>query len=294
MELGGGDKRTGVELHLDASAKAPSAVAKPLTSLRGLVLNAQKQPVVGAYVYINHRPHPTDRSGPARATSGPDGRFVIDEVPLGTSRVLAWHKDYAPAGAALALSDKAVHETTIIMTGGGALEGTLTGGGAVLRDAHLSIDSTVLEERFYDNVYPDAKGLFRAKHVAAGSTTINVLYKDRWYKFPASVIEGGTSRTDINLQVGTSTIDGTLMRDGEPVEGEIAVVLPTPGGGQERFTFNTTKSGRFYIDALPVGRVELEALSESGWKGQQTIELVSDEVLQVVLDNQEAVATPEP
>lgn len=187
-----------------------------------------------------------------------------------------------------------MHETTITMTGGGTLEGTLTGGGVLLRDAHLSIDSTVLEERFYDNVYPDMKGYFSARHVVAGSTTINVHYKDRWYKFPANVVEDGTSRTDIDLQVGTSAIDGTLMIDGEPVEGEIAVVLPIPGGDHERFTFNTTSSGRFYIDGLPAGRVELEALSESGWKGQQTIELVAGEVLEVVMGDQEADASLEP
>jgi RNA polymerase sigma factor (sigma-70 family) len=292
MELGGGDKRTGVELHLDASAKAPSAVAKPLTSLRGLVLNAQKQPVVGAYVYIDQASHPTDRSGPARATSGPDGRFVIDDVPLGTSRVLAWHKDYAPAGAALSLSDKAVHETTITMAAGGTLEGSLTGSGTALRDAYLSIDSNVLEERFYENVYPGAKGFFSARHVAAGSTTINVHYKDRWYKFPANVVEGGTSRTDIDLQVGTSAIDGTLMIDGEPVEGEITVVLPVLGGDRERFKFNTTRSGRFFIDELPAGPVELEALCEDGGTVRQTIELVAGEDLEFAMEVQRADPVP--
>lgn len=287
VELSSGENRTGVDLRLDTvispTPEAPE-VAPITTSLSGLVLNTRKEPVSGAYIYLNQRPHPTDRSGPARATSGPDGRFVINEVSLGTSRVLAWHKDYAPAGAALSLSDKAVHETTITMVAGGTLEGTLTGGGTALRDAHLSIDSTVLGERFYDNVYPDAKGFFSARHVAAGSTTINVHYKDRWYKFPANVVEGGASRADIDLQVGTSAIDGTLMLDGEPVEGEIAVVLPVPGGGEERFTCNTTRNGRFSIEELPEGPVELEALNDDGGAGRKVIALVAGEPLEVEVE----------
>jgi hypothetical protein len=178
------------------------------------------------------------------------------------------------------------------MAAGGTLEGSLTGSGTALRDAYLSIDSNVLEERFYENVYPGAKGFFSARHVAAGSTTINVHYKDRWYKFPANVVEGGTSRTDIDLQVGTSAIDGTLMIDGEPVEGEITVVLPVLGGDRERFKFNTTRSGRFFIDELPAGPVELEALCEDGGTVRQTIELVAGEDLEFAMEVQRADPVP--
>ena len=287
LEIASGEVRNGVELRLEtatsATTEAPE-VNEATTALQGLVINARKEPVAGAYIYLNHAPNPTERRGPARATSGPDGRFIIDDMPLGTSRVLAWHKDYAPAGAALVLSDKSVHETTITMTGGGTLEGTLTGGGVVLRDAHLSIDSTVLEERFYDNANPDATGFFSVKHVAAGNTTINVHYKDRWYKFPAEVVEGGTSRTDMDLQVGTATIDGALLHDGEPAEGQITVTLPTAGSGQERFTCNTTRSGRFYIDELPAGPVELEASSEAGGTLQRSIELIEGEQAEVEIE----------
>lgn len=296
LELASGELRKDVELRLEAATSATVEAPEPAqatTSVRGIVLDFHRAPVTGAYIYLNHRPHPTDRSGSARTTSGPDGRFVINEVRLGTSRVLAWHKDHALAGTSLALSDKAVHDSTIIMTTGGTLEGKLTGGGAPLRDAHLSIDSIVLDERFYDNVYPDATGYFSAKHVAAGSTTINVHYKDRWYKFPTEVVEGGISRNNIELQTGTSTINGVLLHDGEGGEGQITVTLPTPGGGQEQFTGSTTRSGRFYFDELPAGTLQIESLSEAGGTARRSVELAEGEVVEVEIDD-EAPETHEP
>ena len=287
LELGGGEERSGVELRLEPEEPdAPAAPEKPeaTTSLHGLVVNARKEPVAGAYLYLEHRPHPTDRSGDARATSGPAGRFVIEAVSLGTNRVLAWHPDYVPAGTVLALAGKPVHEVTVVMTPGGTLEGALTGGGEPLRDAHLSVDSLVLDERFYDNIYPDGKGHYRAGHVAAGGTTVNVHYKGRWYKFPAVVPEGAVATVDIDLQTGTAAIDGTLIENGQPVQGQITVTMPLPGGGEEGFTQQTTTNGRFYLDGLPAGTLALEGRGDSGERVTREVESIAQETVAVEID----------
>ncbi len=271
LELGGGESREGITLYLEPEEAPRPRAAQGTTTLRGLIITPNKEPVAGAYVYLNYFPNPHERRGRALGRTGDDGRFEIS-APLDAARLFAWHDDYSPAGTELKLIDKPVNETSLVMERGRTVQGVLTNSDGPLAKVRLSVGADVLGWRAYRNAMTDASGKFRIPHGPTGDTMIKVDYKNRSYNFP---VPAGDRSLSIRLQTGTATLRGTVTLNGQPAYCVVRVTLPG-GNVEERFSINTTEGGHFYIDSLPAGALSVEAICDGDARATFSVETRPD------------------
>jgi len=145
-----------------ADVRLPTVALGPAVRLSGEVLDRQGQPLAGIEVAALPVPN-LGEPEPWRATSGPDGSFVLDTVPEGPIRLRA-----SGRGHALTITDAYAPEAgvVIILDELLALEGAVIGEPALVGRAQVRLEGSSLWPPLREPVAPD--GSFRFPELVDG------------------------------------------------------------------------------------------------------------------------------
>ncbi|HET9226367.1 MAG TPA: carboxypeptidase-like regulatory domain-containing protein, partial [Thermoanaerobaculia bacterium] len=256
--------------------------------ISGQVVDEAGKPLQDAEVTTVSNPEDMRSSQGIWSTrSGPDGRFVLRQLPAGRPHSLkATLQGFAPA---LQVADSKAPARLVLRRGatvfGRVVDGEgvpVAGADLKLSSSRISVMSAIPSQNMDFAAVSDAEGRFRIGNVSAGRFDLRALRRG----FAAALVPGVTieesePRTDVGeiaLQPGGS-IEGIVVDEsGKPVEG--AAIMMTPGGSEglmmedpfffHRRPLETGEDGKFRIEDLPRGRqVSLEVMHS---------ELVSQEV----------------
>ncbi len=181
--LAEGERRTGVEIRLMKGAV-----------IRGRVVDARHQPVIGAFVSFDVAPKTAVPTNPFSAliervvrretrdvTTDSAGRFEISTVPAGTYTVSVRHERFAPAVVA-GTSVPATGESTlrdIVLTLGAIVRGRVLSNG--VPDPKAAVQLTPLDANAIDgprDAATNAEGRFEFSGLATGSYRISVMKRN--------------------------------------------------------------------------------------------------------------------
>jgi hypothetical protein len=162
---------------VDVACNGPGEVQVDLELVRGVevrgqVLNAQRQPVVGAELYIGFSPFAYDK---VEATSGADGRFVFPTVKRGPNTLVTQAKDLASDTRAIEIpaEGQTLHGLEIVLTVGLSLSGSVVseeGKPIAGAQIHARIDEEYIELRSQSS----GNGAFTLEHVPAGNLDLEL------------------------------------------------------------------------------------------------------------------------
>jgi len=241
----------------------------PAAALSGQVVDEAGRPVEGAKIetLTNPAEHLRARMESKTSVSGPDGRFVIKQVPAGRIHtVMAIKEGFAPARR---LADSAA-PVRITLRGGTAAAGRVVDEqGLPVAGAELTLTATDQDTtpgpRLAFSAVSDAGGSFRLPHVSAGRFELQAARPGFATAFVSGILipesDPQADLGEVTLLPGAA-IEGIVVDERDrPVQG--AHVVLTPFGadgfpGEERVVLSrepvdTGADGRFRIADLPRG-----------------------------------------
>lgn len=189
---------TAISVPTDTAQRPESAMldvddGTPRSHIEGLVVDPQGQPIQGALVrafkgnpLINVSFPGSRQRLDTEATSGPDGRFLLERVPIGKDYVVtAEHPDYAPGevGNLRLRADTPLLDITVRLTTGATVAGSvLTTGEAPIADARVELYDSVAnaqtrpaDRRPWKVVFTEPDGTFEFTHVSASNLRVRVV-----------------------------------------------------------------------------------------------------------------------
>ncbi|MCB9897531.1 MAG: carboxypeptidase regulatory-like domain-containing protein [Planctomycetes bacterium] len=272
------DGRSDAEADADAGADADERGL----ALTGVALDPDGRPVAGVLVRTGH---PLGRH---RATTGPDGRFLLDGLPEAEGDLLVSHDAWALAIVQHVVPGRdPVPEITLALEPALELAGQLVwADGRPAPDVALRIEGDRLldsalvlpgmrptwESRFEGSSQTsDAEGRFRFEHLYRGAFDV-VANVSGAHAFEQRVALGlPAGRDDLRLVLDPSHLPGLRLlgtvRDaesGEPVDAFTLTTMRTlPGGGGagRNHVFEHT-DGRFDVAGVLPGPIEVQVRAE--------------------------------
>ncbi|MFL6201877.1 MAG: carboxypeptidase regulatory-like domain-containing protein [Thermoanaerobaculia bacterium] len=251
-------------------ANAPiTLLLGPAAALSGQVVDEAGKPVEGAEIetLTNPAEHLRARMERKTSVSGPDGRFLIRQVPAGRIHtVLAAKEGFAPARR---LADSTAPVRLVLRGGTVAAGRVVDGQGLPVAGAELTLtaageDPTPGPAQAFSAV-SDARGSFQLPHVSPGRFELQAARPGFAAAFVSGILipesEPQADLGEITLLPGAA-IEGIVVDERDrPVQG--AHVVLTPFGaegfpGEERVVMSrepvdTGADGRFRLADLPRG-----------------------------------------
>lgn len=190
-------------------------------------------------------------AGDKQATTGADGRFVLEDVEAGTVAVAATKALYTPGSSNVALEAMATAETRIELTAitWGTVRGSVrdAASGRTLANATVRIGAV--------EVTTDADGNYVAERVPAGEISISA-GRERYHGAQAAVElprDGDVTQALELAPITTGTVYATVTDAGsdEPIAGA-SVTIGTRHA-------DTDAAGRVTVEEIPAGRVAVNA-----------------------------------
>ncbi|MHC4136978.1 MAG: carboxypeptidase regulatory-like domain-containing protein [Planctomycetota bacterium] len=245
---------------------------KESTTLFGIVLNEESQPVADAAVRLA-----TASYWAATLTldtkTEPDGRFVFADLPDGGVSVLVEAAGYPPTRRSVTLPE-ATHIQFVLGPGGTIVGRVTDSGGAPLADARVLLttsDTTGHAGRA--DVRSDPSGEYRVESMRPGTLNGATIEHPRCglqtssrrqIALPTRLVKAGEElRFDIRLEPGVPVRGRTVMADaGGPVAGAQVALLQMNAGwrGLSEVAYATSgEDGRFEFPHVTKGTYALEA-----------------------------------
>ncbi len=225
-----------------------SAVAVRIGSrgpaVRGEVRDGRGNPVVGARLGL--------------AITDEQGRFVLEGLDPGTTRLVVQHPSFAPA--VKELRPGAERDAVVVLEDGGSIEGTVSDSdGRPVAGVRLATDWPGV------TATTGAGGRYRLDRVPSGDAGIQrqaLGTSGDVERKKTTVRAGETGRLD--FRIGSAALEGALARGGEPVVGA-DISLHQPLGGAkglraEEYLLQSTTSdeeGRYRLVGVRPGRATL-------------------------------------
>lgn len=224
-------------------------------------------------------------AGPKTAVTNSDGEYLLEGYGAGTYEVTAKLEGYAPAttDAPIQLDRSDATSVDLQLQTGAAITGIVDG---------LSFDE--LSQVQIMAMQPGASTMpLMAQVDYEGSYLIDNVPAGDWMVM-ATVGQGGkNARETVTIDPGTLemvvdfsfggglTLTGRVERNGEPVSGTMVIASSTDGPGAGQTT--TDPDGRYTLEGLEAGRYQILVTSLNRSSHQETIELVGDQELNIIL-----------
>jgi len=309
LHLAAGDERTGIALTLRAST---------VVKVRGRVVRppAQSQLSVAAVELLPVDDATGPDIGGMATANGPEGAFVIPDVPPGAYRIQAQLFDITAAKQGLQnvtsasqmiqVGDTDVEGVTLSPAPAQTLPGLLKWEGKPPQDAGPCIVVLQSESRaFMSNLPPataKAEGTFSLE-VAAGRSELDVHCESKGSYMKsarlgdADVLDVGIngdqalpgSPLQVTMATGAIEVEGSVLdADSHPVSGATVVAIPDASKRAALFQHDTTdQNGHFKLSNIVPGAYSLYAwdqVEDESWRSEEFIKQYEDRRKQVRLD----------
>lgn len=279
------DQATPLALHPGEEVRIDFKLqSQRLARISGRVLGTGSQPASGAMVSLQSRELATLMAGMSlAASSGPDGRFEIKNVPAGSYVIVATDTQQQNASSAqqkLEVAGADVHGLEL------ALARPISLKGKVLAPNPLPFKAETISifMQSADNVFGVGAGqvrsdaTFEVGGLHDGNYSVHVMgLPDGWYLESArlggsNVLEDGLAVTrpmqgtlQVSFSSATAQVDGSVADGSKPAEG-VEVRLQPAKDNPFRRDLNqrttTDQNGRFQFKNVPPGKYQLFVSSE--------------------------------
>lgn len=268
--LVGGGTVSGVEILLE-----------PGVQVEGTVVNSSGTPVAGAQVFLGEAPM-YNRGQSALAQTDREGRFTLDTLPGGASRIAVSHPSYAPGYADVNLNAGARGTVQIVLGSGGTVEGMVTSGGTALAGQGVGLYfPSPTGQGFQATAQTDANGWYEFKGLQEGTAQVSASIlltqnRNRSRNQQAEIRDGAVTRVDFDFPVATASIEGYILQDEAtqaPVPNVgITLSIQTPGGDEGSFV-QSGADGSYAFDNLPAGAATFSVYVPGMSRRSSTVQL---------------------
>jgi len=254
--------------------------------IRGTVLDMKGVPSPDAFINIARE---SDKSSSDTAIAftrygrpiitGTDGTFTISGLGPGKYAVRAYTRG---GGEAIAEHVPVGGNAKLQLRATGSLSGTVTGGGAVIESLRITLQSTTGFRR--DESYLRSSGTFTLDNLPAGTFELSAITPTAYKRMTVTVAEG-EARTGVTIALDpfvTLTgriVDATTKQPVPRLDMFIQLRLGSSGYSIRGTANNrnvTDDTGRFLIESVPLGTVELHGFAKSGEQSEYHVNLTRE------------------
>lgn len=238
-------------------------LVEPESRIEGVVMNSQGEPVSGATVFEGPAPWRRYNSYSPTRTDG-DGRFKLDALPSGTLTISASHEGYVHGTTTVTVAPDQVTEVQIDLLDGGTLEGIVTNDGEPVADGNVTIIYGA-PESISKTTQTNADGFYSITGLPDGQALAYFALEPRMisgdHRVRVEILSGyiTTSDYDFVFEKGTASVYG-VVHTGEATVGQAVVIGRfQTAAGNDSVSVNTDSSGRYLLEGIPAGILELTA-----------------------------------
>jgi len=239
---------------------------KRARTLKVKVVDASGTPIKDAWVYDGRLPHgerALDRE--KDGTTNPRGEFEFTHLAAGPHVISAYKVGFAPTSVRTQVSPTG-SEVRLVLTAGSTVYGRVTRGGVVQREGDVSVAVHRSEQgltNFIGRTSIGDDGYYRLSGIPKGwgevIVRIQVPDGSQVARPRIDIPASGEMRADVELEVGTATIEGYLKEtETQPVEGHIAVQINGDRTSEVRNVV-ANEDGYFRLEELPAGQMVFRA-----------------------------------
>ena len=249
----------------------------------GQVVSADGDPVGGAVLILMETPQPGFPGSfggrlPSQAVSGADGTFTLTDVAAGSYRVTASREGFAAASSEDFEVADDVAGLLLELGRGATLEGRLLG---LEPDELGSLALFASSEKGgmrRGQVDPSARYLFDGLAPGRWHVRAQVISSGRMAVLQVEIAEGVRSVSeDIDFGAGF-TLSGVVLDGGEPLAGASVVAA---GSMTSMGQASTDAEGRFRIEGLEAGTVQVMVMAGNRFQHSEPVELAGDREIRI-------------
>lgn len=241
--------------------------------VQGMVKNWEGRPIAGAKLFCGGESIQVMRQVKPLSFSDPEGRFNLDSLTPGLTRIAAFHPDYVPSQVDVDLNPGRNSPVNLVLGLGGIIEGRVTLDGIPVEQAAVqvfpvdripTIDSST---SFVTRTGSD--GTFRLTDLMPGEFNVELsrreALEDGTGRFDQQVVQqaivspGMVTEVIFDLQTHQGIVTGTITDNSNTsLRAQIHVTVFKDSGGEESFT-GRCEDGRYTIEKIAAGPARVVA-----------------------------------
>ncbi|MCY1032900.1 carboxypeptidase regulatory-like domain-containing protein [Corallococcus sp. BB11-1] len=207
------------------------------------------------------------------ATTSAQGRFTLENLPLGTYELVATKDGYTPLRVSVEVQEGNAQSVTQVLA---RLRGQVVG--QVLLEGRANPEGLQVSlEGRSERATTDAQGRFTLENLAPGTYTLQAekeLYATA--RQPVEVKSAEATSLTLTLARLKGELRGTVLRDdvGPQDNGGITVTLALPGSP---LSTSTNDTGGFVFTGVPTGTYEVQARRDAYLEDRQSVTLLANQ-----------------
>jgi hypothetical protein len=231
---------------------------EPGMQVSGTVTNSAGEPVSGAMLYIGRIPDQWRRERAVDTRTDASGAFTLDGLRSSDTQLAAYYPGYAPASVSITPGRDA--QVDIVLSSGGAVEGTIRHAGTPVAGANASVNAQ--QGGHLGQTQTDADGFYRIEGLTPGMVRVTASFgEDSGRRHKTAEAEIADERvTDVNFNFAATDagVEGTVTIDGKPVvQGHISAQIKSEDGTTENANAQVKGDGTYLLEGVPTGTIEL-------------------------------------
>ncbi len=224
--------------------------------VKGIVVNAQGEPVAGAFLVEGKAPNWFYTKDLAIAKTDADGTFVVENLSAEARILSADHVDYIPAS--VKIDPLSAQDIRIVLSEGGSVEGYITENGSPIADANVGISMSLSNDNRQTRT--DKSGFYSFSALESGTASIAAsIGEQRRRRRLVSAEVGGYAVTKVNIDfpVEAASLHGTIYDwEGDPFQVGVSLRVTTETDS-EHYSGKSAADGRYLFDNIISGSATL-------------------------------------
>lgn len=275
-------------LELAAGLHEVELLLRDTARIEGRVVDAETEaPVSGAHVWLHpDRPDPDPHRVVESVTTDAEGRFLLRPAKPGTYRLTTRASGYLETSLpdSLEVFDRSVDQVLVRLDSGATITGRVTG----LEPAELGRVTVLARPAQGGRMLETdvtSEGHYRLRGIDPDVWNVLARLEDPMRQVQESTtVEEGQREAIVNLDFeGGYSLTGRILYNGEPSVG-MQVVLSPLEGERQYLDQLTDHRGGFRFGSLEAGRYRLNVILGQGLREVRTVDLVTDEEIELSLE----------